>query len=132
MGATTVHTNTITDNDAPPSVAFTLASSSIAEDGVTAIVVADLSAPSGRPVTVDYTITGGSATGAGKDYTLAAGTLVFIVEDPSEGFTISIVDDALDEIDEDVVITLSNPADATLGVTTIHALTITDNDAAPT
>ena len=43
----------------------------------------------------------------------------------------SIVDDSLDEANETVIITLSNPSNATLGSDKVHTYTITDNDDAP-
>ena len=45
--------------------------------------------------------------------------------------TINIVDDLLDEIDETVIVTLSNPNNATLGSNIIHTYTINDNEEAP-
>ena len=43
----------------------------------------------------------------------------------------SIVDDSLDEANETVIVTLSNPSNATLGSDDAHTYTITDNDNAP-
>src|SRR5213075_2199203 len=45
---------------------------------------------------------------------------------------VDIVDDALDEADETVAVTLSSPTNATLGATPTHTYTITDNDNPPT
>ena len=42
-----------------------------------------------------------------------------------------IVDDNLDEADETIIITLSNPSNATLGSDNAHTYTITDNDNTP-
>ena len=42
-----------------------------------------------------------------------------------------IVNDALDEVNETVIVTLSNPSNATLGSDSVHTYTITDNDNAP-
>src|SRR5439155_26417576 len=44
---------------------------------------------------------------------------------------IDIVEDTLDELDETIEVTLSNPTNATLGATTTHTYTITDNDNPP-
>ena len=43
----------------------------------------------------------------------------------------TIVDDLADEGDETIIISLSNPVNATLGVNTVHTLVINDNDAKP-
>ncbi len=42
------------------------------------------------------------------------------------------MDDLLDENNETVIVTLSNPVNATLGTNTVHTYTITDNDPTPT
>ena len=41
----------------------------------------------------------------------------------------SIVNDSLDEANETVIITLSNPSNSTLGSDKVHTYTITDDDA---
>ena len=89
----------------------------------------DTSAQSTSAITVDYAVTG-TATGGGTDYTLANGTLTIPANTISANITIgSIVDDALVEGAETVIVTLSNPSGATLGSDTVHTYTITDNDA---
>src|SRR5205823_9212893 len=132
LGATTVHTYTIQDNDATPTVAFTLASSSGSESVSPANLAVALSAASGRTVTVDYAVTGGTATGGGVDYTLASGTLTFAPGVTNQSIAIGVVDDALDEANETILVSLSNPTNATLGATATHTYTIIDNDAPPT
>ncbi|MHC4755267.1 MAG: CBM96 family carbohydrate-binding protein, partial [Planctomycetota bacterium] len=53
--------------------------------------------------------TGGTATGGGTDYTLAAGTLTFDNNSTQEDINIVIVNDGDPESNETIVITLSNP-----------------------
>jgi len=132
LGANTVHTYTINDNDALPSVEFDLISSSGDESLTPASLAVSLSAAYVQTVTVDYAVTGGTATGGGVDYTLAAGTLTFDPNDVSETIAITIVNDGLVESDETIQVTLSNPTNATLGVNTVHTYTINDNDVYPT
>ena len=63
----------------------------------------------------------GTASGSGNDYTLASGTLTISAGATSGTITIaSIVDDSIDEADETVILTLSNPSNATLGSDSIH------------
>ena len=124
-------TATITDDDAEPTVAFNATTSSGAESATPALLAVSLSAASGKTVTVAYSVTGGSASGAGTDYTLASGTLTFSPGDISEDVSIAVVDDPLDEFDETVVVTLASPVNATLGAA-VHTYTIEDNDAEPT
>ena len=83
-------------------------------------------------VTVDYVVTG-TATGSGQDYTLADGTLSISSGETSGTVTITdIVDDLFDEDNETVIVTLSNPSNATLGSDNVHTYTINDNDNSPT
>ena len=132
LGSDDVHTYTITDNDNPPVVDFNTTSSNGAESVSSKALTVDLSAASGQDVTVDYAVTG-TATGGGTDYTLANGTLTITAGNTSGTITIgSVVDDALDEVNETVIVTLSNPSNATLGSDDAHTYTITDNDNAPT
>ena len=119
---------TITDNDGAPTVDFNATSSSGAESTSSAALQVDLSTSSSSNVTVDYAVTG-TATGTGTDYTLANGTLTITAGNTTGTITIaSIVDDALVEGNETVIVTLSNPSGATLGTDTVHTYTITDND----
>ena len=128
LGTNTVHTYTITDNDATPSIAFSSTASSGLESVSSADLHLDLSAASSMDVTVDYTVTG-TATGNGTDYTLANGTLTISAGNTGNDITIAgIVDDLLDEGDETIIVTLSNPVNATLGTNTEHTYIILDND----
>jgi hypothetical protein len=43
-----------------------------------------------------------------------------------------VVDDAINESSETVIVTMGSPTNATQGATTVHTATITDNDTAPT
>ena len=82
-------------------------------------------------MTVDYAVTG-TATGSGTDYTLANGTLTISAGSTSGTITIAgIVNDSLDEANETVIVTLSNPSNASLGSDSVHTYTITDNDSTP-
>ncbi len=81
--------------------------------------------------TVDYATSDGSAV-AGSDYAAVSGTLVFNPGETSKSFTVPIIDDTINEADETINLTLSNPTGgATLGSPQTLPLTITDNDALP-
>ena len=132
LGSDSAHTYTITDNDAVPTVDFNSTSSSGAEAVSSKALTVDLSAASSLDVTVPYAITG-TATGSGTDYTLADGTLTISAGSTSGTITIaSIVDDAVYEGNETVIVTLSSPGNATLGSDAAHTYTITENENAPT
>ena len=116
---------------ANPTVDFNTTSSSGAESVSSKAITVDLSSASTQNVTVDYAVTG-TATGSGTDYTLANGTLTISAGSTSGTITIaSIVNDTLDEPNETVIVTLSNPSNATLGSDDTHTYTINDNDDAP-
>src|SRR2546428_6994116 len=93
-------TGTILDDDPPPTVAFSLASSSGAESVTPANLAVALSSVSGKTVTVGYVVSGGTATGGGVDYTLASGTLSFAPGVTNRNITLAVVHDALNEPNE--------------------------------
>ena len=125
LGSDDAHTYTITDNDDPPAVDFNTTSSSGAESVSSKAITVDLSAVSAQDVTVDYAVTG-TATGSGTDYTLANGTLTINAGASTGTITISsIIDDAADEANETVILTLSNPNNATLGSDSVYCLLYT-------
>jgi hypothetical protein len=121
-------THAITDNDNPPTVGFGQATSMTAE-GANAVLVVQLSAPSGKTINVDFARDAGGDAEAG-DVTVVAGTLTFAPEETSKEIIIGVVDDTTDEDNETAVITLSNPINASLAGAT-HTLTVTDNDDPP-
>ena len=132
LGSDSVHTYTITDNDNAPVIDFNATSSSETESVSSASLTVDLSAASSQNVTVNYAVTG-TATGSGTDYTLANGTLTISAGATSGVITIAgIVDDSVNEANETVIVTLSNPTNASLGSDDAHTYTITDNDGQPT
>jgi CSLREA domain-containing protein len=100
------------------------------ENGGTATITVTLNAASGNPVTVDYATSDLTAT-AGSDYTAVSGRLTFNPGVTSQTFTVPILDDALEEGDEWVVLTLSNPTNATIGDPNPGALVIVDDESAP-
>ena len=131
LGSDDVHTYTINDNDNAPVVDFNTTSSNGAESVSSKAITVDLSSASSQNVTVDYAVTG-TATGSVQNYTLANGTLTISAGATSGTITIgSIVNDSLDETNETVILTLSNPSNATLGSDDVHTYTITDDDNAP-
>ncbi|UCG54455.1 MAG: hypothetical protein JSV32_07705, partial [Dehalococcoidia bacterium] len=114
-----------------PTIQFTLSASSGDESVTPANLELKLSATSVQDVSVDYTATGGTADGGGVDYTLAAGTANITAGSLTTNISVAIVDDALDEPDETIIVDISNPINATLGANTQHTYTINDNDAPP-
>ena len=63
---------------------------------------------------------------------MANGTVTINAGETSGSITIAnIIDDSLKEVDETVIVTLSNPSNATLGSDSVHTYTIIDNDTPP-
>ncbi|MBN1673693.1 MAG: lamin tail domain-containing protein [Kiritimatiellae bacterium] len=113
-----------------PAVAFAASAPAGGEESVSPVSIAvSLDAASAEEVRVDFAPSGGTAAGGGVDYALAAGTLTFAPGQTQRTLTLTVVDDAATELDETVVLSLANPANAVLGAGTTHTYTITDNDA---
>lgn len=120
---------TITDNDAAPTLVFSAASQTVAETAGTATLTVNLSAAAGVAMTVDYAVSGGTAI-LTTHYALTNGSLTFNPGDTSKTITINVVNDTLFYGNRTVTVAISNPVGgATLGGTTSHTVTITDDDA---
>jgi uncharacterized repeat protein (TIGR01451 family) len=122
---------TIQDND--PSINFAASSSEAAEGNARSKVLpinVTLSQAVIRPVTVTYTVTGGTAT-FGQDFAPQTGTLTFGSRATTRSIPLQIIGDTIFELDETVVIELSNPVGAFLGGSTRHRVTIKNDDPQP-
>ena len=115
---------------AAPAASFSVASIEIGESAGEATITVNLSVAPSHTVHIDYASGGGTAT-AGSDYAPAAGTLSFGSGQTSKSFNIAISDDALDEPNETIQLSISSPSGGTLGTPAAATLTIADNDGAP-
>ena len=138
LGSTTVHTLTITDNDAPtpttPAASFASAASSAAESAGTRNVRVNLSssAPLGG-LTLGYSVTGTATAGSGNDFTIqGSGSLTVGAGATTADIPVAINDDSANESAETVILTLAGGTGYTLGSPTVHTLTINDNDGGTT
>jgi hypothetical protein len=126
LGTKTSHTYTINDDDPAPTVEFAATTSSNDEGAIAQVnLTVNLSAASAKNVSVNYSASG---TATGSDYTLAAGPLTLSPGDISKDITIHIINDGVEEPDETIIVTLSNPVNATLGTNKSHTYTIIDAD----
>jgi len=123
------HVLSVQDDDAPPSVGFHGAASRASESGTELALEIELSALSGFPVTVPFSL-GGDAL-EGEDYTVPASPLVVPAGARSVTLTVKAVDDSLDEPDETVVVILGAPTNATLGADAVQVVTLEDDEAPP-
>ena len=128
LGNDSVHTYTINDDDGIPEVAFSSSTSTGSESVASRSLEVVIPFASLQQIAVDYSVTGGTA-GSGTDYSLSSGS-VLIEEGATSGAIVipSIVDDSTEEADETIIITLSNPTNATLGSDIVHTVIINDYD----
>src|SRR4030043_1301192 len=115
-----------------PAVFFEPASSSGSEGTTSVNIPVKLSSSSSQTVKVDYQTTAGTASpiaeGTGQDYIPLKGTLIFNPGETEKSITLNIVNDTINETDETVVITFSNPQSATLEANSAYTYTIADDD----
>jgi len=133
LGTRDRHTATIVDDDDAPSLSFSAADYTVNENQSAQITVL-LSPPAGRTVTVNYAThdpTSGSKGVAGEDYIAANGTLTFFPGQTSKSFSVTILDDALDEDQEQVWLTLTSPNPGEVQIDGFARLFINDNDPSP-
>ncbi|MEM9329231.1 MAG: Calx-beta domain-containing protein, partial [Bacteroidota bacterium] len=136
LGSDITHTLTINDDDASRRVEV-VGASSTGDESVTPIVITfqlenASQIDSDNATSVDYTVTG-TATGGGEDYTLANGTATIAASFENITRSLVIVDDAISEGSETIVVTISNPVNANLSPTVnTFTYTVTDNDPEPT
>lgn len=119
-------TLTIVDNDA--GFAFSSSTYSVQENGVSATISVRRTGITNNSVAVDYSTANGSAA-AGLDYQPASGTLFFLPGETNKTFTVTIIDNTVEDGDRTVLLKLSNPAgNASLLNPNAATLTIVDND----
>ncbi len=129
IGGANNDTVTIADNDGPAVTTVTIdaTDASAAEAGsatgtFTVTRTGDLTAA----LTVNYTI-GGSATN-GSDYASLSGSVVIAAGAASATVVVTPVDDAIDENNETVVLTLAAGSGYQIGAANNDTVTIADND----
>ncbi len=129
VGSASAHTITIADNDTTPVVTFASATSNPAESVGTHNVVLNLNpAPTATSTTIRYAVTG---TAGASDFTALTGTVSAAKGATTVNIQVTITDDAVDDDDETIILTLSNGSGYTVGSASAHTITIADNDAAP-
>jgi hypothetical protein len=101
---------TINDNDRAGTFRFGAGPFRVTEGGTGAITVLRSGTNLASGVTIDYAVTGGTATGEGTDYTLSSGTLTFGANQTRAAIHVPTMGDTLFDGAETVVVTLLNPS----------------------
>ncbi|MCC7508506.1 MAG: VCBS repeat-containing protein [Planctomycetes bacterium] len=117
-------------NEQWPTAAFSQSQFTVQESAGTATITVTLSSSPIQAVTVNWAATAGTAGAA--DFNANNGTLTFNPGQTSRTFNVTILNDTLDETDETIVLTLSNPTAALLATGATATLSILDDDGEPT
>ena len=126
LGTDTVHTYTITDNDAAPTVSIS-GTASLSEAVGSQSFSVSLNAPATTIYTIDYNTSDNTATSP-DDYSSNSGTLSFAIGEITKTITVNIVDDDTQEGTEIFFVQLLNPTGGvSLGVSSLTVM-ISDND----
>ena len=128
---TSAGTVTIVDNDTAPTISIQDGGALEGNAGTTpANFTVTLSNPTTQTVTVDFGTAGVSAA-SGTDFQPATGTVTFNPLVTSQGISVNVIGDLVDEPNETFTVTLTNPnANATI-LDGSATGTITDDDATP-
>ena len=154
QGKTTTSTMTIVSTNPEPAVKFTSASQQVKENVGTATITEPavsfasggsseekktgtarlevaLSAATGKPVTVEYAVSGGTAI-QGKDYALLAGPLTFAPGETAKEIMVDIKDNGIYDDNKTLEVSLRDTKNAVLGSSTVHTYTIINHHSKPT
>jgi hypothetical protein len=112
---------------ATPGFSFETAVYEVSESGGSAAITVLRAGDPCATVSVDYSASDGSAT-AGLDYAAVSGTLTFDLGETSLSFSVDVIEDASEEPNETVQLTLSDPSGLPLGSPATAMLTILDDD----
>ena len=116
----------------PPELNFNASELAQSESMTTVAISLSINAPNAyaHPITFDVVRTGGTATPT-TDFTLLSSSVTLNAGDTTTNIYLSVVDDQIDELDETIIIELTQADFATLGATTTHTYTIEDDEALP-
>jgi hypothetical protein len=119
----------IQDNDVALVTSVDFATTSITKteaDGLVNIALV-VTNPTTAAITLPFTISG-TCTQNLDDTLFSTSPITIAANATSATIQLNIIDDVLIESNENVIITLGNPTNATLGTNATYTLTITDND----
>lgn len=121
-------TGTIRNDDLASAVQFAAATFAVAENAGTATITVTRTGSTAQSASVRIATSDGTAN-ANADYSPLSALVTFGAGETKKTLSLSIVDDAVHEANETLVLTLSNPSGTTtLGSPATAVLTIQDND----
>jgi len=126
IGSPSVHTLTITNDEAFPIVSFNGSSGSVSEGAGVFILNALATTSHQSNIVIPYTVNGTASNPS--DHSLSSGNLTIAAGSTLGTLNITLVNDAIAESSETVVITMGTPTNADLGSPSVFTLTIQDND----
>jgi hypothetical protein len=133
LGTVTEHTLTITDSapvvTTPPVAQWSTGFQTITENIGLVMISARLDKVSTSSITIPYTVAGTASKGV--DHDLADGTLTIPAGSTSLDKTFQIIDDSIYDDSETINVSMGTPTNATLGIDSVHIVTIKDNELAP-
>lgn len=130
---TTMQTITIIEDDTAPTVVLNGSTQNVAEEAGTVSVLVSLSNPTALPTSVDW-VTGGGTAVDGVDYIGSTSPSTINFSPFSTGpyaITLNIIDDKEPEPTESFNVSLSNPVNVSLGITSVQVVSIIDTDTPP-
>ena len=129
LGSPSMHSLVITQVLPPPDIYFSDDYEAVNEDAGTITVDVLLSAAYSQDVSVPITLSGNATPGT--DYSISPNPVVIPRGSAGATVQITILNDVSDELDEEAVLTLQQPANAFLGTPSTFRLLIADNDDPP-
>ncbi len=119
-------TATVIDNDPQPEIRIADVRMPEGNSGTSnAVFRLTLTAPSARPVSVNYATINGTAV-AGSDYTTRSGTVTWPAGTTEQTLLVPILGDVVVEPDESFLVVLSRPVDAVLNLVTALGTIVND------
>ena len=133
LNTNSVLTHTITDDDPKPTISFSSNAYSNSESTTSPSLTINLSAASGRDLVLGYAVSGGTATGSGTDFSFTDNAAFTVVAgNTSETVSFTVIDDALDELNQTIIIDLTAVTNVDAGASNQQTTyTITDDDNQP-
>ncbi len=129
---TVVGTGQINDDESPPTVSFSAGTSSANENIGSHNIIMNLTQASYQTIVVGYTVTAGTATGTGTDYTMSNASVTFSPGQTSTTLTAVFVNDSANETNETFNVTITSTSNSTTGAIPTQSVTILDDDFIPT